>query len=146
MTAMTASRIPRGIRMNNPGNIKELPGDKTRWKGERATDDDPVFEEFGRPEDGIRALAKVLLTYQRKHGLSTVRALIARWAPPAENDTDSYVGAVAARMGIGPDGPVMLTDRAMLVLLVEAIIRHENGIQPYGSDVIEAGIDAALEA
>jgi hypothetical protein len=61
MSMTKTCTVPRGIRLNNPGNIKEAPGDKTQWQGERATDDDPVFEEFVSPEAGIRALARTLL-------------------------------------------------------------------------------------
>ena len=51
-------RLTRGERNNNPGNIRQTDAD---WIGERATDSDPAFEEFTTPEDGIRALARLLL-------------------------------------------------------------------------------------
>ncbi len=136
--------IPRGIRLNNPGNIKESPGDKTQWQGERATDDDPVFEEFVSPEAGIRALARILLGYQRRHGLNTVTGIITRWAPGCENDTGSYISHVASRLGVTPDQAIDLTKADTMVGLVEAIIRHENGQQPYTREVILAGVGMAL--
>ena len=138
MTRITT--IPRGIRLNNPGNIKESPGDKTQWQGERATDDDPVFEEVVSPEAGIRALARILLGYQRRHGLNTVTGIINRWAPGCENDTGSYIAHVASRLGVTPDQAIDLTKAG----LVEAIIRHENGQQPYAREVILAGIGMGL--
>src|SRR5262245_58187606 len=88
----------RGERNNNPGNLREVDG--VHWVGERATDDDPAFEEFNTPEDGIRALAKTLLSYQRKHGLRTVTGIITRWAPSNENNTIAYIDAVARSMGV----------------------------------------------
>ena len=136
--------VPRGIRLNNPGNIKESPGDKTQWQGERATDDDPVFEEFMSPEAGIRALARILLGYQRRHGLNTIAGIINRWAPGCENDTGSYITHVAVRLGVTPDQAIDLTKADTMVGLVEAIIRHENGQQPYAREVIRAGVGLGL--
>lgn len=136
--------VPRGIRLNNPGNIKEAPGDKTQWQGERATDDDPVFEEFVSPEAGIRALARILVGYQRRYGLNTVTGIINRWAPGCENDTGSYIAHVASRLGVTPDQAIDVTRPETMASLVEAIIRHENGQQPYAREVILAGVDMGL--
>lgn len=139
---MTAKKT-RGERSNNPGNIRESKGDKTQWQGERATDDDPDFEEFDTPEHGIRALAKVLLAYQRKHGLRTVREIINRWAPPVENDTGAYVDHVADYLGVNANASIDLESNATMFRLVYAIIKHENGRVIYDDDVIEDGVDRA---
>lgn len=122
--------VPRGIRSNNPGNLREAKGDTTRWVGERATDDDPEFEEFERPEFGLRALALVLLNYQRKHGLRSVEQIINRWAPPNENHTEAYVKAVAGALGVNPGQPLNLSQEPILRSLTQAIVRHENGPGP----------------
>ena len=134
----------RGVLNNNPGNIKELPSDKTQWVGERATDDDPIFEEFETPEMGIRALGKILLNYRRKYGLLTVEQIINRWAPPVENDTGAYARHVASRMGLRPTDEANVEDRAVMAALVEAIIAHENANYEYPKDVVMAGVDLAL--
>lgn len=138
------STLPRGVRLNNPGNIKEAPGDKTQWQGERATDDDPVFEEFVSPEAGIRALARILVGYQRRYGLNTVAGIINRWAPGCENDTGAYIAHVASSLGVTPDQTIDVTRPETMAGLVEAIIRHENGQQPYAREVILAGVDMGL--
>src|SRR3569832_207317 len=83
----------RGLRNNNPGNIRKT---ATDWRGE-VVGSDSAFETFATPEAGIRALAVLLRNYQRKYGLRTVRAIITRYAPPSENNTESYVSAVAGR-------------------------------------------------
>lgn len=132
----------RGERNNNPGNIREY-RDDPKWQGERATDDDPEFEEFDSPEDGIRALAKVLLAYQRRHGIRTVRGLINRWAPPVENNTESYVEAVANAAGVLPDTQIDLESASTMLYIVKAIIKHENGRVSYKDEQIEDGIDRA---
>lgn len=73
----------RGLRNNNPGNIDHSPAN--RWQGQLAHDPtiEKRFARFDTPENGIRTLACTLLTYYRKHGLSTVAAIIGRWAPGA---------------------------------------------------------------
>lgn len=136
--------MTRGERNNNPGNIREGYSDKTAWKGERATDDDPEFEEFETPEDGIRALGKVLLYYQRKYGIRTIRGIINRWAPSNENDTENYIQSVCLMVGVDSREAIDLTDRRMLREIVVAIIHHENGRVNYADDVIEEGVKRAF--
>lgn len=122
---VTTKLIARGLRNNNPGNIKEMPGDKTQWQGERATDDDPIFEEFDGMWQGVRALAVTLLTYSRRYGLNTVRGIITRWAPGSENNTAAYIASVCAALGVTPDQRIDVRER--LYALTKAICVHENG-------------------
>jgi hypothetical protein len=140
---MSEIKLTRGERANNPGNIREYPNDPTAWKGERATDDDPEFEEFETPEDGIRALGKVLLAYQRKYGIRTIRGIINRYAPSTENDTESYISAVSLKLGVDSRDLIDLSDKRMLRDLVEAIIHHENGRVSYADTVIDEGVKRA---
>jgi len=142
---MVIPTLPRGIRNNNPGNIKELPGDKTQWVGERSTDDDAIFEEFETPEDGIRALGIILLNYRNMHGLRTVEQFMYRWAPPSDkNDTASYVKHVCTHLGVRPVDEVHVRNREVLADLVEVITAHENAGYKYPRDVVLAGVDRAL--
>lgn len=129
--------LPRGIRNKNPGNLR--PG--SPWVGALGDDGDGYLI-FDTPENGIRALAKNLLTYYRRHGLDTVAGIINRWAPPSENNTGSYVRAVAAALGVPPDAKINVP--AQLEPLTVAIIRHENGLQPYSTGTIGEGIRRAL--
>lgn len=120
------SMLPRGIRNNNPGNIDRRDG--TKWQGMAADQSgDMRFVVFNSPESGIRALARVLLTYFDKHGLTTVRQIISRWAPSVENNTDAYIAEVCKAIGVGSRDPLDLHAYAHMKPLVEAIIRHENG-------------------
>jgi len=129
----------RGLRNNNPGNIRKT---ATDWRGE-VVGSDSAFETFATPEAGIRALAVLLRNYQRKYGLRTVRAIITRYAPPSENNTESYVSAVARRLNVGADQPINLEDSATLSALVQAVIKHENGVQPYTVAMIAGAVAAA---
>lgn len=128
---------PRGVRNNNPGNIRV--GDA--WQG-LTGGDDAGFCIFDTPENGIRALARVLISYQAKHGLRTLRQMVSRWAPESENDTEAYIESVCQQCGASPDNPYILTPGRLLPL-VRAIIKHENGQMPYAADVLQAGVDAA---
>ena len=132
---------PRGIRNNNPGNIIRS---GISWTGEKASIDETHFEVFDTPEHGIQALCKLLLSYQERHGLNTVRGIINRWAPPVENDTGAYVAAVASAIGIAADEPLDLHSPSVLLPFAEAIIRHENGMQPYTLAQLTQGVDVAL--
>ena len=128
----------RGIRNNNAGNIRHS---SDKWLGE-VQGSDKAFKTFSTPVYGIRALAKLLLNYERKYSLNTISGIISRWAPTNENDTTAYVKAVAAACGVDPYQPIDVP--AYLACLVPAIIKHENGSQPYSMETIEQGIDLAL--
>lgn len=131
----------RGIRNHNPGNIDR---NATRWQG--MADDqsgDPRFIVFKAPEWGIRAIARLLLTYQNQHKLRTIRKIINRWAPPVENDTEAYVQVVAEKVGVDPDERIVIDDCAVMLPLVKAIITHENGRNPYSDAKILEGLRLA---
>jgi len=129
----------RGIRNNNPGNIRH--GDA--WQGLAEQQTDSSFCVFRSPEYGIRALAKVLLNYEKKYGLNTVRKIVSRYAPENENDTESYIKSVAGQLGVDTDEPITMRDKATLLVLVKAIIRHENGEQPYSNEILIKGLEMA---
>lgn len=124
----------RGIRLNNPGNIEH--GDT--WRGMAAAQDDPRFIAFTEPVYGLRALARLLLNYQRKHGIRTIDGLIKRYAPPCENNTKAYADAVAKACGVAPTDPIDVAAR--LPDIIPAIVRHENGSQPYDQAVIRLAV------
>lgn len=132
---------PRGLRNNNPGNIMKG-GDN--WQGE-VQGNDPRYATFETPEAGIRAMGKTLLTYQDRHGLNTVEDILARWAPATENNTAAYVATVAREMGVKPNAPLNLHDGDTLAKLTRAMIRVENGKQPYSDEQIAAGLAAATK-
>jgi hypothetical protein len=120
-------REPRGIRNNNPGNIRWIADARRRWRG-MVRDDGGGYGVFESAALGVRALALELKLDERR-GVNTVRKLIGIWAPATENDTAAYADAVARALGLGVDEPFSISAR--LVPLMVAIIRHENGKQPY---------------
>lgn len=142
----------RGVRNNNPGNIDY--NVRNQWQGQLAPDPtiEKRFARFDTPENGIRALAKLILAYRGKDGMpgvggagiDTVREVINRWAPGVENDTESYVKAVAAGVGVQPNQTVDLRNFRTLIALTTGIIKHENGSLPYDLAVIAEGVRRAL--
>lgn len=129
MTAKNENRpLPRGIRNHNPGNIRRN-GDP--WQGLAERQGDVEFFTFKDPIYGIRALARTLIAYQDKHGLRSIRQIISRWAPPVENNTNAYVRTVASNTGLDADQILDMHRFDHLLPLAKAIIRHENGQQPY---------------
>lgn len=132
---------PRGIRNNNPGNVMK---GTDAWQGE-VQGNDPRYATFASPEAGIRAMGKTLLTYQDKHGLNSVEAIIARWAPATENNTVAYAATVAKEMGIKTNAPLDLHDGDTLAKLTRAMIRVENGTQPYTDQQIASGLAAVTK-
>ena len=127
---------PRGIRNHNPGNIRK--GDP--WQGLDTPADDGAFCRFISPAYGIRAIARILITYQDKHGINTLQGIISRWAPSEENDTVSYVHHACLRMDMKADETLNVYQFHILKGIVEMIILHENGDQPYSDSQIEKGL------
>jgi hypothetical protein len=125
---------PRGIRNNNPGNIRH----GSPWLGMTQYQPDSDFIKFNSPVYGIRALNKILKTYSTQHKIKTVRGVVSRWAPSNENDTESYVLSVADKLDVQPDQVIDIKNHAPE--LTTAIIYHENGQQPYSTTVINTGV------
>jgi hypothetical protein len=128
---------PRGIRNNNPGNIRHVKN--TTWQGQSPTQTDDAFVQFLEPKWGIRAMARILKNYFL-NGTNTVQKVISRWAPATENNTNAYVAAVAKEINKPATATLTYDD---LPALITAIIRHENGKQPYTAETIKEGISLA---
>lgn len=127
----------RGIRNNNPGNIRVS---KDQWEG--MTGDDGAFVTFDSPESGVRALGKNLLSYGRQ-GYDSIEKIINRWAPPNENDTQAYIDSVVAATGIPATQSLDLSDPDTLSSLAQAISFHETGSR-YDPEVYHQGVARAL--
>ena len=132
-------RPARGVRLNNPGNIRRS---KDPWRGLAAEQRPGLLHlrgaGMGHPRHGPHPDG-----YQDDYGLDTVRKIIGRWAPPSENNVDAYVSSVAQRVG-SQAGPAHR--RAELRLprpLVVAMIRHECANYTYPQAVIDKGLALA---
>lgn len=128
----------RGIRNNNPGNIRKS---STIWAGQApaAKQTDTAFVIFTDPEYGIRAMAKVLTSYLAR-GIDTLAEIAATWAPPSENNTAAYIKSLSAHTGLDPNARISAAD---FPRVIPAIIQHENGEQPYSLETINKGVSLA---
>lgn len=123
-------KIARGIRNNNPGNIRHNPSGKCNWIGCNCNDVklDKNFCTFDTMENGCRALLKNLITYNLKYNIDTINDIINRWAPSNENDTKSYVNFVASYLNVEPNVKLNLCNNKQLILeIAKAIALFENG-------------------
>ena len=120
-TTRTRSRLGRGIRNNNPGNIRK----GIKWLGRVEPGRDAEFVEFQTMPFGTRALYIDLIN-KHKGGLRTIQSIIYRYAPPSENLTDAYVSSVSQQIGI-PATAVFEPTLDNFKKFAKAIARHENG-------------------
>ena len=133
--------LPRGIRNNNPLNIRK----GNNWKGEKKVQVDKAFEEFESMQMGLRAGFIILRNYQRtslapKMRANTIRKIINRWAPASENDTLRYIDLVAKRSGLNPDELIAYRDKPRMLAVVEAMCFVECG-QAIDKDIISSAYD-----
>ncbi|MDB1122841.1 structural protein [Vibrio algarum] len=132
------SRVNRGIRNNNPLNIKE----GNNWQGESDTNIDPVFEEFEHPKYGFRAGAKLLRNYEKLYGLNSVRGIISKFAPSSENHTENYITFVAKELGVNSENTLNLWDDDLLARMLHAMSIMENG-RHYSLSEAKKGVELA---
>ena len=121
--------LPRGIRNNNPLNIRRS---KDQWKGLAEAQTDRAFVQFKTLEYGSRAAFYLLTrTYYHKYRLYTIRTIIRRWAPSNENDTNAYIANVSKLTGIDPDEPIGIPSEApsRWIALGLAMAIQENGVE-----------------
>ena len=87
------------------------------------------FQQFDTPEAGIKAVDDQLRIYGSKHKLKTLREVISRYAPPSENDTESYIKNVSQRTGLKPDEEIDLSNPTIRHIISGPIILQEQGLQ-----------------
>lgn len=118
----------RGIRNNNPLNIRK----GNNWQGERHPQADKEFEEFQSMIMGLRAGIKLVRNYidgKTSWGrpCQSIDALVTRWAPPSENNTQAYIKAVSEATGIHPLQRIYSNNRDMVCRIVQAMAKQETG-------------------
>ena len=111
------TNLPRGIRNNNPGNIRW----GSNWTGldSKGKKKDSSFCVFVAPEWGIRALTKLILNYDRIYNVNTVEGIITRYAPSNENDTEAYIAHVCKVGGFEKDEELNVTDKDVMISLLK---------------------------
>ena len=127
------ARLPRGIRNNNPLNIKK----GNNWIGERANQKDKDFEEFETMQMGIRAALKLIRNYIIL-GYNTPRKIIHRWAPPIENYPENYANLVWRHTNLRLDGVLRPDNKEDITLLAWGMSFVENGTDLPVQDFVAA--------
>lgn len=153
---LDADKTPVGILFNNPCNIKKFEA----WHGEVDPRNMPDWMDaqrrrdllrFADPVFGIRAAAHILLGYQRKHGLKSIKAIIGRWSPSegvgADNtttETKNYINYVANYVGVAATATIALTDYAIIRRVIVAMMDFENSyVMPYSDNQIDTALAMA---
>lgn len=125
--AQQTTRNPRGIRNNNPLNIRK----GNNWQGERHPQTDPEFEEFSSMLNGLRAgfiiLRKYLTRRPKGYGCNCIQDIIERWAPPTENNTLAYIQRVCAKSMLTAREPIKWGEKNKLCRIVWGMCLVECG-------------------
>lgn len=131
---MPSKKEPRGIRNNNPLNIRI----GNTWLGEVPNPTESSFEQFVSMNYGIRAGFIILRRYIRRYKRNTIRKIISSWAPANENATEKYIAFVAKDMKMDPDTPILYEDVITMASLVDAMIMMECGQRINRKDIIDS--------
>ncbi|OVZ73103.1 lytic transglycosylase [Yersinia intermedia] len=126
---------PRGIRNNNPGNINYVGQDGASLERPGGR-----FAKFETAYDGLKAMARQLMRYftgkTTGKPLQTLNDIISTWAPGSENNTGAYVAQLSKMLNVHPDAVLNLENPQVMSALMGGIIHHENGRNPYSSELI----------
>lgn len=117
---------PRGIRNNNPLNIRRNPAN--RWQGRLQSPTDPQFEQFEDMLFGFRAAFVLIRTYMRQRGVSSLAQIVNLWAPPSENNTAAYISSVESLARVERSIKLDFSQKRKLCAIVRAMAIVENGV------------------
>ncbi len=118
--------------VNNPGNLRPVGATQG-------------FQQFDTPEQGENALfgdlfSKIkgndpMMVAKLGEGYKpTLRNVLTVYAPPSENDTESYIQNVAKQSGIDPDKNLRATDLHKIIPFIE---KQEGNPQPQDNAQIQ---------
>lgn len=124
---------PLGLKQNNPGNLRKW-GNTPIKNG---------FAAFDTPEAGLSAMAGNLLTYANR-GWDSVQAIVSHWAPPGENNTKAYIDDITKRLGVGAGDKIDLRDPTTMASVMDALIRHEQGRDPFTQSALIGAANTRL--
>lgn len=144
------SRLPAGLRNNNPGNLKYSGSSwqQRNYPGmigpSKNRDEGTPQIVFASPQAGMDAATK-LAGMKYGQGMTTPRSIITAqsgWTP-------GNVGAatnIARTMGIGLDDDLKLTDPARMQSFMQALVKQEHGPEGaarLGADLYQNAINPA---
>lgn len=134
---MTKTKLSRGLRNNNPLNIRHS---ASRWQGSRVEQTDKAFVQFTSMTMGYRAAWRILETYYKhfegQHKPFTPRNIIYRWAPPNENDSEAYLKSVCRLTNLA--GNEALKQPSKVSARSSQSFRSSQSLQPLLNDAYTA--------
>jgi len=134
---------PRGIRNNNPGNIKIADGNKWKGKIPRAENTDGTFEQFTEYRYGIRAMILLLIFYMQ-NGYDNLDKIIKRYTSGDSAAVQAqYIAYVSSAAGISPTKYLQPT-KGTLRDLVIAMTHFENNADAVTNAQFDAGYKEAF--
>lgn len=136
---MEKTSLPRGVRNNNPLNIRLS---SQTFRGEVTNIYEREFKCFRTLVWGFRAAFCIIRTYITLKGCKTPRQIIHRWCP--DNTADGYVDFVCKRCGIDPDVELSFVNRLVMVALVSAMARFETGVE-FAHELVDKGYQLAVD-
>jgi hypothetical protein len=112
--ALKAAGTTRGLRNNNPGNLKAVKGQRRDREG---------FAVFDTMEEGIRHADAQIGRYESQ-GITTAEGVVKKWAPAGDgNDVAAYLRDIQKTTGIKPGEDI----RGQEALLESGMFKHESG-------------------
>ena len=135
-----AEPLARGIRNNNPGNLRVRGASRGEWIGQKGNDHHG-FLTFYRPVEGLHALACALVEHAGRDHVNTVVGLVAEFSPGGESSERSYSKYLAEELDVGEFEKINIPDR--LEPLMRAIIQYECGGMPYTQEQLTDAIPLA---
>lgn len=128
-----------GLRNHNPVNLRAASNETGKvYAGKSGS-----FSRFGSDRDGLAAAARQLFLYG-DNGKHTVNDVIKTFAPSSENNVSAYVSDVSRDSGLKPGENIDLHSPDVLKRLLPAMIKHEQGTQPFSRSEIDTGINDAI--
>jgi hypothetical protein len=129
---LVTDSTPRGIRNNNPLNLKYIAGDP--YEGQTGQDANG-FGIYSSWQLGVRAAGQQL-TKNFASGATTIFSLVDSWST---TDQTTYQNYVAAQLGVGVATPLVWPDDELRYVM--AAISFENGENPYSSMDVQAALN-----
>lgn len=129
----------RGMRNNNPGNLRYARS--VKWEGliDESKRKDNAFFEFKNVYWGLRAMVMQIRNYYRKRKDLTIKSIISRYAPSFENNTKFYYEEVAKFCNLNTTDTITphtcLSDSAFEKILPFMILRMCQIESQYTPDV-----------
>ena len=113
----------RGLRNNNPGNLRLTSID---WEGKipNSENSDGAFEQFYYVRWGLRAMMRDLINDINK-GLNTIDMLVTAYAPASDgNHTQAYINFVSNKTGFGKN-QILAANKTTVISLCRAMVEME---------------------